>query len=208
MSLRSAFFPHLKKIFSWRRMALTCWFLPYVSTRQPQVHRRPLLLETPSRLITPLWIVTERQIWAPCAIQQIALDIYFTHSNSRFHPLSPFIPPSPSPTVSASLSSTSASPARMCVCTHTCTHTHVHAHTVSHVRHFCDSLDYSLLGSSVHRIFQARIREWVAMPSSRGSSRPRDQSPISCVSCSAGRFFTCWPISDAALYIGSSVLFF
>ena len=28
--------------------------------------------------------------------------------------------------------------------------------------------------SSVHGIFQARILEWVAMPSSRGSSRPRD----------------------------------
>ena len=35
-------------------------------------------------------------------------------------------------------------------------------------------MDYSPLGSSVHRIFLARILEWVAMPSSRGSSRPRD----------------------------------
>ena len=37
----------------------------------------------------------------------------------------------------------------------------------------CDSMAYSLPGSSVHGIFQARILEWVAMPSSRGSSRPR-----------------------------------
>ena len=40
------------------------------------------------------------------------------------------------------------------------------------------------------RIFQARILEWVAMPSSRGPSRPRDQTYASYVSCAAGRFFT------------------
>ena len=39
----------------------------------------------------------------------------------------------------------------------------------------CDPMDYSLPGSSVHGILQAKILEWVAMPSSRGSSRPRDQ---------------------------------
>ena len=33
-----------------------------------------------------------------------------------------------------------------------------------------DPMDYSLPGSSVHGIFQARILEWVAMPSSKGSS--------------------------------------
>ena len=38
----------------------------------------------------------------------------------------------------------------------------------------CDPLDCSLPGSSIHRIVQARILEWVAMPSSRGSSQPRD----------------------------------
>ena len=36
----------------------------------------------------------------------------------------------------------------------------------------CDSVDCSLPGSSVHGIRQARILEWVAMPSSRGSSHP------------------------------------
>ena len=38
----------------------------------------------------------------------------------------------------------------------------------------CDPVDCSLPGSSVHGIRQARILEWVAMSSSRGSSRPRD----------------------------------
>ena len=43
-------------------------------------------------------------------------------------------------------------------------------------------MNCSLLGSSVHGIFQARILEWVAMPSSRRSSRPTDRTPISYVS--------------------------
>ena len=39
----------------------------------------------------------------------------------------------------------------------------------------CDPMDCSL-GCSVHGIFQARILEWVAVPSSRGSSWPRGQT--------------------------------
>ena len=38
----------------------------------------------------------------------------------------------------------------------------------------CNPMDCSPAGSSVHGILQARILEWVAMPSSRGSSRLRD----------------------------------
>ena len=38
----------------------------------------------------------------------------------------------------------------------------------------CDPMDCSLPGSSVQGILQARTLEWVALPSSRGSSRPRD----------------------------------
>ena len=37
--------------------------------------------------------------------------------------------------------------------------------------------------SSVHGILQVRIREWVAMPSSRGSSPPRDLTHVSYISC-------------------------
>jgi len=40
---------------------------------------------------------------------------------------------------------------------------------------------FSPPGSSVHGILQARILEWVAIPFSRGSSRPRDQTPVSCI---------------------------
>ena len=48
-------------------------------------------------------------------------------------------------------------------------------------------MDYSPPASSVHEISQARILEWVAISFSRGSSQPRDWT---CVSCTAGRFFT------------------
>ena len=52
--------------------------------------------------------------------------------------------------------------------------------------YYCDPLDYSSPGSSVYWIFQAML-EWVAMPS-RGSSQPRDQTRVTCVSCIVGRF--------------------
>ena len=47
---------------------------------------------------------------------------------------------------------------------------------------FCNPLDCNLLGSSVRGIFQARILKWVAISSSRGSSQPRGQTCVSCVS--------------------------
>ena len=46
-----------------------------------------------------------------------------------------------------------------------------------------DPTDCSPLGSSVCGVLQARILEWVAMPSSRGSSLPRNQTYIFWVSC-------------------------
>ena len=58
----------------------------------------------------------------------------------------------------------------------------------------CNPIDCSLPGSSVHGILQARTLEWVAMPSSRGSSWPRDWTCISCIFCIAGRFFTAEPL--------------
>ena len=45
----------------------------------------------------------------------------------------------------------------------------------------CDSMDYSLPGSSVHSILQTGVLEWVAIFSSRGSSQPRDQTQVSCI---------------------------
>ena len=76
---------------------------------------------------------------------------------------------------------------------------HIHTHTHTHSRvctcllqscpAFCNPIGYSVPGSSVHAILQARILEWVAMPFSMGSSQLRDWT---CVSCIADRFFTHW----------------
>ena len=55
-------------------------------------------------------------------------------------------------------------------------------------------MDCSLPGSSVHGTLQARILEWVAISFSRGSSRPRNPTEVSCV---AGRFFTNWATREA-----------
>ena len=51
----------------------------------------------------------------------------------------------------------------------------------------CDPMDCSLPDSFVHGSLQARILEWVAMPSSTGSSQPREQTRVSCM---VGGFFT------------------
>ena len=56
----------------------------------------------------------------------------------------------------------------------------------------CDPMDYSPPGSSAHGIIQASIL--VAIPSSRGSSWPRDRTRLSCI---VGRFFTIWAIREA-----------
>ena len=69
----------------------------------------------------------------------------------------------------------------------------MHAKSLPLCPTLCDPLGYSLPGSSVHGILQARILEWVPMPSSRGSSQPRDQTWVSFGSYIAGRFFTTEP---------------
>ena len=46
----------------------------------------------------------------------------------------------------------------------------MHAKLLQSCPTLCDPMDYSPPGSSVHGILQARILEWVAMSSSRGSS--------------------------------------
>ena len=47
---------------------------------------------------------------------------------------------------------------------------------------------------TVHGILQARILEWVAIPFSRGSSQPKDQTQVSHI---AGGFFTRWATRES-----------
>ena len=51
----------------------------------------------------------------------------------------------------------------------------------------CNPMDRNLPGSPVPGIFQARVLEWVDISFSRGSSRPRGRTQVS---CTAGRRFT------------------
>ena len=61
-----------------------------------------------------------------------------------------------------------------------CAYTKLHAQSLNCVQLFATPC------SSVYGISQARILKWVAIPSSRGSFQPRDQTLVSCI---AGRFF-------------------
>ena len=66
----------------------------------------------------------------------------------------------------------------------------VHTKLLQSCLTLCDPKVCSPPGFSVHGILQARTLEWVAMPSTRASSRPRDQTRLSVVSCTGGKFFT------------------
>ena len=57
-------------------------------------------------------------------------------------------------------------------------------------------MDCSPPGSSVHGILQARILGWLAIPFSRASCWPRDQTWISCI---AGRFFTLYELQQSPM---------
>ena len=50
---------------------------------------------------------------------------------------------------------------------------------LSYVQFFCNPMDCSPSGSSLHGISQARILEWVAISSPRGTSQPRDWTHVS-----------------------------
>ena len=66
----------------------------------------------------------------------------------------------------------------------------------------CNSMDCSPSGSSIHGILQARIVEWVAMPSSRGSSQSRDWTHASYVSCVGSvQFSSVQSLSHVRLFV-------
>ena len=67
--------------------------------------------------------------------------------------------------------------ARVCVCVCVC----VCVLVAQLCLILCNPMGYSLPGSSVHGIFQARIPEWVAIPFSRASSWTRDETWVPCI---------------------------
>ena len=77
---------------------------------------------------------------------------------------------------------------------------------LSHVQLFYDHMNCSPPSISVHGIFPARILEWVAISSSRGSSQSRDWSQGSCVSCTGRQILyhcTIWE-AQVVLDLGSN----
>ena len=62
----------------------------------------------------------------------------------------------------------------------------------------CNPVDCSLLGSSVHGIFQAIVLEWIAISFSRGSSQPRART---LVSQTVDRGFTLWATNYQHRYL-------
>ena len=58
----------------------------------------------------------------------------------------------------------------------------------------CVCVSHSVVSVSIHGILQARKLEWVTIPFSRRSSRPRDQTLVSCI---AAGFFTVWTTREA-----------
>ena len=75
------------------------------------------------------------------------------------------------------------------MCVHIYTPCYMFAKSLQSCQTLCDPMDCSPPGSSVHGVLQARILEWVAVPSSRGSSWPRDRTHVSWVSCIGRQIF-------------------
>ena len=65
-------------------------------------------------------------------------------------------------------------------------------------------MNYSLPGSYVHGIFQARILEWVAISSPRGSSQPRNPT---CISCTGRQILYRWATREAHVYTNMYTVF-
>ena len=118
----------------------------------------------------------------PLGCQSTRFELHASYSNSPLATcfkngnvyvpklLSRSIPPSPSPAASPSLFSMSVSLFLPCEWAHQY-HFPFCCHLVAEsCPTFCDPVDYSLPGSSVHGISQARRLEWVAISISRGSS--------------------------------------
>ena len=74
-------------------------------------------------------------------------------------------------------------------------HSYFHVYVPAQLLQLCpilwNPLNHSPPGSSLHGFLQAGILEWIAKFFSRGSSLPRDQTPVSCI---PGRFFTDEPL--------------
>ena len=68
-----------------------------------------------------------------------------------------------------------------------------------------EPMDYSSPDFSLQGDLQARILEWVVMPSSRGAFQPRDETQVSCI---ASRFFTSWATRETLFHSKYNSIYF
>ena len=121
----------------------------------------------------------------------VLLSLGWSSANQEIFPLPFSLPPSPAPTLTRDAKP--QPPAFVLSC---------FSPTLR------DPMDYGLPGSSVHGILQARILEWVAMPSSRGSSDPGIEPASFTSPALAGRFFVTsatWEAPRSTLCYSNSI---
>ena len=139
-----------------------------------------------------LWLSQSTSVGCPASRIELVLVIYFTYDNVHVSVLFSQIPPSPFPTESKSLFFTSVSLLLSCIWGHHYRLSKFHIYfliyyigiSLSDLLHsvcvcvlvaqlcltLCEPMDCRPPVSFVHGILQARILQWIAMPSSKGSS--------------------------------------
>ena len=95
----------------------------------------------------------------------------------------------------------------MYTCTHTCLY--IFVYVCAKLLQLCptlfDPIGCSLPGSTVHGILQAKILEWVAMPSSRGASQHRDRTRLSLLYLQAGSLPLAPPGKPLDLFLPTTI---
>ena len=180
--------------------------LPYISMNLPRGYTcspswNPLPLPSPYHPSGSSQCTSPKH---PVSCIEHGLAIHFTHDNIHVSmPFSQIIPTLPSPTKSKRLFYTSVSLLLSCIqgyCYHL-SKFHIYVLDEGEVTQscptLCDPVDCSLPGSSVQGILQARVLEWVAISFSRGSSRPRDRTQVSCI---GGRRSNLWATREVLVY--------
>ena len=130
----------------------------------------------------------ERLVVSLTWTRQSAHSSFLDQSSSSF-----LFPTGPPPCLLPS----SKSLAMVCMCVCACVHVFLGASVVSNSLRPCGPQPTRLLCPWDSSGMNTEVH---CHASSRGSSRPRDQTPVSCVSCTAGRFFTAEPLGKPWLW--------
>ena len=192
-----------RRIIAFQRCVGFCCTMMWISCQYKYI---PSLSSLPSTCPSHLLGHHRAPSWLPCVTWQLPLAICFTHGGVHLPMLpSQFVTPSsPSCVHKSALYVWVSISVLQLVSSVSYLYTPyiyiVRVHVQSCHVWLCDPMDFSLPGSSVHGILQARKLEWLDISSSRGSYWPWDRTRILCVSFIAGRFFYYWAIKEG-IYI-------